>query len=381
MGRRLRRHTSPLYDILDSAKLRNNDIETINTITKPPTWRNKVKVFIDKTREEAERAAKNDESDIRIYTDGSSHDGGVGAAAVLIQGFRPAKIARYHLGRDAKHTIYESECVGQILALKMLQKLGQNLDGLDIMIATDNQATLQSYSARKSTPGSYLVEDARKLVKENEEKWPSARLKMRWVPGHEGVDGNEKADIEAKRAAEGEHRNRRHEHHRLLKGLPASKSASKQNLRAKVRKEHRKEFRKSSRYERSTRYNPKAPASNFMKIAAKLTRRQVSILIQLRTGHVPLQAYLHRFKLVDTPICPTCGNEPETVTHYLLYCPTYTTQRRRLRRALGRDRSLGLEILGDEERIKRLMSYVNDTKRFEESHGDLQPAEQDERNQ
>jgi hypothetical protein len=142
------------------------------------TWHNKVKVFIDKTREEAEQAAKNDESDIRIYTDRFSHNGGVGAAAVLIQGFHPVRITQYHLGRDTKHTVYESECVGQILTLKMLQKLGQNLDGLDIMIATDNQVTLQSYSARKSTPGSYLIEDARKLIKEIEEKWPRARLKM-----------------------------------------------------------------------------------------------------------------------------------------------------------------------------------------------------------
>ncbi len=260
----------------------------------------------------------------------------------------------------------------------MLQKLGQNLDGLDVLVATDNQAALCSYSARKSTPGSYLIEDARNLIKDIEEKWPRVRLKMQWVPGHEGIEGNEKADVEAKRAAEGEHRNRRHEHHRLLKGLPASKSATKQHLRKKVREDHGKEFRKSPRYERSTRYDPKTPESNFMKIATKLTRRQVSILIQLRTGHILLQAYLHRFKLSDTPICTTCRNEPETVTHYLLYCPSYTTQRRRLRRTLGRDHSLSLEILGDERRIKPLMEFINDTKRFEESHSNLQPAEQDD---
>ena len=66
---------------------------------------------------------------------------------------------RYHLGRDTKHTVYKSKCISQILTLKMLQKLGQDLDGLDIMIAMDNQAILQSYSARKATLGSYLIED------------------------------------------------------------------------------------------------------------------------------------------------------------------------------------------------------------------------------
>jgi len=109
-----------------------------------------------------------------------------------------------------------------------------------------------------------------------------------------------------------------------------------------------------------------------------MMRSQASILVQLRTGHVPLQAYLHRFKLVDTPICPSCGTEPESIMHYMLYCATYTTQRRRLRRSLGRDKSLGLEILGEEKTMKPLMVYINDTKRFEASHGELQPAEQDD---
>ena len=213
----------------------------------------------------------------------------------------------------------------------MLQKLGQDLDGKDIIVATDNQASLRAYSVRKPTPGGYLIEDARTLFNTITKKWLRVRLKLQWVPGHEGIEGNEKVDTEAKCATEGEHHNRRNEHHRLIKVLPASKSATKQHLKKKVQKEHEKEFQKSSRYKRAVRIDPKAPTSNFMKITAKLTKSQASILAQLRTGHVPLQAYLHRFKLADTPICPSCRTEPESITHYMLYCTTYTAQRRRLR--------------------------------------------------
>jgi len=65
-----------------------------------------------------------------------------GAAAVLTQEICPARIAHHHLGKSTKHTVYESECVGQILGLKMLQKLGQDLNGIEVMVAMDNQAAL-----------------------------------------------------------------------------------------------------------------------------------------------------------------------------------------------------------------------------------------------
>ena len=68
------------------ARIRINDIETIGILLKPPTWRNRMQILITKDREEAEQAAKDDESNIKIYTDGSSHNGGVGTSAVLVQG-------------------------------------------------------------------------------------------------------------------------------------------------------------------------------------------------------------------------------------------------------------------------------------------------------
>jgi len=89
----------------------------------------------------------------------------------------------------------------------MLQKLGQDLNGKDIIVTTDNQVTLCAYSVRKSTPGGYLIEDTRNLFNAIAKKWPRARLKFQWVPGHEGIEGNEKADTEARRVTEGEHRN------------------------------------------------------------------------------------------------------------------------------------------------------------------------------
>jgi len=122
-----------------------------------------------------------------------------------------------------------------------LQKI-EHLIGVEITIFTDNQAVLQVYNVRKPRPGSYLIEVAWVLVKEIEERWPNAKLKIQWTPGHEEIEGNEKTDLEVKRAAEGEHRNQRVEHQILKNGLPTSKLVTKHHLRTRMKKQYKKKF-------------------------------------------------------------------------------------------------------------------------------------------
>jgi hypothetical protein len=62
------------------------------------------------------------------------------------------------------------------------------------------------------------------------------------------------------------------------------------------------------------------------KMYSGLTRPQCSVLTQLRTSHIGLNAYLHRFKLVPSPQCPHC-HVPESVPHFLLVCPAYRAAR------------------------------------------------------
>jgi len=161
----------------------------------------------------------------------------------------------------------------------------------------------------------------------NQEQMAESKAETAMGARAQGDRRKRKADTEAKRAAEEPHKNRRNEHYRLIRGIPDSKLATKQTLKARTQREYEKKFQGSPRYDKAIKYNAKAPSPNFRKISVKLSRRQVSILIQLRTGHVPLQAYLHCFKLSDTPECPTCGEEPETVTHYLKHCQSYKGQR------------------------------------------------------
>ncbi|KAK6993002.1 hypothetical protein R3P38DRAFT_2656700 [Favolaschia claudopus] len=97
-----------------------------------------------------------------------------------------------------------------------------------------------------------------------------------------------------------------------------------------------------------------------------MPRGSCSIITQLRTGHVALNAYLARFGAVNSPMCHKCG-EPETVRHYLLTCRRYSSERDLLRRKLyssGRQPLDMKTLLGRAKNKKHLLQFVAATDRF-----------------
>ena len=59
----------------------------------------------------------------KVYCDGSSYKGGVGAAAVLYKHNRIVKTSRFYLGSPNEHMVYEAELVGILLVLHLLHTL------------------------------------------------------------------------------------------------------------------------------------------------------------------------------------------------------------------------------------------------------------------
>lgn len=75
------------------------------------------------------------------------------------------------------------------------------------------------------------------------------------------------------------------------------------------------------------RTNPTLPSGKFATLIINLPCRHVSALLQLRTGHAPLSHHLARIKKVESPACPRCNANFETVHHYILICPAYRAPR------------------------------------------------------
>jgi hypothetical protein len=62
-----------------------------------------------------------------------------------------------------------------------------------------------------------------------------------------------------------------------------------------------------------------------LKMKINITQNFTSMV----TGHCNIRSYLHRFKIIETPICP-CGIRDQTIDHLLYECELLNKERDRL---------------------------------------------------
>ena len=337
--RRIKRHPSPLHTLFSTTGVQPKHYEKILTTRRRRNYRTLASVHIDEDRATAVEKA-NQLQGLVVYTDGSGHDKRIGAAAVMMRNSRELKKLCYHLGTETDHTVYEAEATAVVLALHMLTGMKERLT--EVTIGTDNQAVLMGLSNQKSKPGHHLMDkinDAledfqvaqtrnrgervegykkglgRTKLEDGSLGWIEWRLEVKcrvkfvWTPGHEDIDGNERADEAAKAAAEGRSSEKKELPAFLRrKPLPVSIAATRQVLKKKLKTRWQTEWRSSKRYAGSNRIDPSLPSDNFLHIIDQLRRNQASLLVQLRTGHVPLNAVLHRIKKAESADCPHCKN-------------------------------------------------------------------------
>jgi hypothetical protein len=184
------------------------------------------------------------------------------------------------------------------------------------------------------------------------------------------VKGNEDVDTLAKIAAEGRSSTSANLPHIFRNPLPTSASATKQDYNAKLKARWTAMWNSSPRKPRITQFGGSFPFSKFMTSLYSLTRKQSSIILQLRCGHIPLNAYLNRINKSDTDRCPACdlidpGNSPrETVNHFLFDCPAHEVAREEFTDKLDGNQLQLSDIMTDADRMKDLVTFVNRTRRL-----------------
>ena len=196
-------YRSNLENILQQFPFMTQKIETIEPYIRPPWWTSATKLRIVTTKdntadlhEKLQTTAANSRDIMTIYTDGSGIKGKIGAAA-----YNATSEETNHqlLGDETHYNVYATKLTAIHLAVTQWEKSQTEYPICRIFI--DNQAASIAISQPRTQSGQSIIKTIIDLIDEIMTLHPKRQLEMIWVPGHRGIEGNERADREAKRAA------------------------------------------------------------------------------------------------------------------------------------------------------------------------------------
>jgi len=371
--RTTQKHHGPLQNLARLYETEARSFEKILSVYRDPSSTGVLPFCINtaENKENSAREFENAEEELQVYSDGSAQGSKVGAAAILIRKDAPDRTLHFHLGSDAKHTVHEAELVGMLLALHLIAT--EKCNNLPSLIAVDNQAVLKAYNSDMRHPGHNVARKFLSLAKRMQKCRGKRKFKLmlRWSAGHCGIEGNKKADREAKRAAYSSSSTAKLLPTFLRKPLPINPATAKRAYNKSLSSKWKVDWEQSPRGMKMKTLDNTTPSVKFLKTISnpKLSHEVASRITQLRMQHAPLNSYLYRFKRVDSANCPACGAIDKDIAHFLLFCPNYAHERWTLgRHACRRKKTLALKsLLGDPDFTVPLSSYIDSTKRFKQN--------------
>src|SRR2546421_3268071 len=223
------------------------------------------------------------------------------------------------------------------------------LDGptKDVWIFADNQAAIQRLQSLKPGHGqhhAYSVWEQAATIQER-----GATLHIHWVPGHRDVEGNEEADKRAKEAAK--------------KADRRSPNLSLSYLKRRVKEMVTEEWNIAWRHLNHGKSYRGSPQANINKIMAQLPKQVISAITQLKTGHGFFNSYLA--KIPNSGVISTkcsCSPARQTPEHLLLNCKLYKSERRQLKKDLGKFPLMTAMVLHTSIGLKALITFLTTTK-------------------
>ena len=177
-------------------------MEHIAAYIRPPWW--KSAAITDISRANKDEAAKAHQQrirqisaqDLKIYTDGSGHDGRIGAAM-----YSPTtRVTKgEYLGTEDTHNVYAAELTAIQMAVGLFEEKADEYT--NAYVFTDNQSAIQAIDSPMRQSGQYIIKEILDTIDRIHEVKPTCTIHIEWVPGHKNVEGNERADQAAKAAA------------------------------------------------------------------------------------------------------------------------------------------------------------------------------------
>lgn len=208
-------------------------------------------------------------------------------------------------------SIFQAEVFA--ISVCVAECLRRGTRGATIYILSDSQAALRALAAYDVTSGLVMecIDSLNRLGLHNS-------LTLGWVPGHEGHEGNERADCLANCGAR-----RPFIGPEPFCGVPAG------YVREKVRQWRRSEFmthwvQSSGQRQAKLFISPSGEKSRKL---LSMTRSELRIVTGYLTGHCELRYQLFKQGRSSTDLCRFCELVPETSEHVLCECPRLSDRR------------------------------------------------------
>jgi len=268
--------------------------KAFNVIINWDHWKNKDPVF--------------PEDALILFTDGSKANSRTGSG---IFGLRPNRIFSFPLGKFA--TVFKTEIYAILqCAYENIRRAYKNKR---ILIFSDSQAALKALSGSKVTSGmvAECLDALSALASLN-------KVTLVWVPGYQGISGNEEADKLARQTSA-----------MLLLGPEPALGIPKCSVREAIKNWTETLHLRAWKDLPGARHGKlfiDRPCKKRADDLLKLGRHQIKMATAIYTGHAPVRGHLYTMGLFDgDPICRFCGMETETVQHIICCCEVMAHQR------------------------------------------------------
>ena len=149
----VKRHRSPINTLLATYDCDPRKMEKLPAISRDPTLHGTLPfaTSIADSREDSIREMKNAQEEIQIYTDGSTINGKVGVAAILLRAGNPPCVLHIHIGPEKEHTVHEAELAGMLLGMHLISTESQG--NTTFTIRVDNQVAIKAFDSTMRRPG------------------------------------------------------------------------------------------------------------------------------------------------------------------------------------------------------------------------------------
>ncbi|KAH7563658.1 hypothetical protein BM1_00705 [Bipolaris maydis] len=260
-----------------------------------------------------------DEYLLSIYSDASAtkEGKGIGVGVAFYKGASLIAYEKVNIGYN--QLVYNGELEGITLGLEKAFDLAD--DYLEVRVYADNQAAIFRLKTASDYPGQEWQLRCTIAAEKLQEK--GILPTIQWVPGHQGVIGNERADALAKEAT---------------KLDPSSSRTSLAVIGTRIKQLGEREWLSYlGQYRRKAiTLNPTTYAARYKwktrkQIATPPTSREASsAFYQLKLGHCYLRDFLFKRGKVDSKVCPCNYRATQDPAHILLSCTLYKEARKKM---------------------------------------------------